>query len=68
METPGDSEYAYYLIKWYAEYNQFMAVGIYNGELIEHPSCDRDLMPAIRYSEYYVVGNIHDNRIGELTQ
>ena len=62
---PGDSEYAYYLIKWYAEYDQFMAVGIDNGVLIEHPTCDRDLMPAIRYSEYYVAGNIHDNSIAD---
>ncbi len=62
---PGDSEYAYYLIKWCAEYNQFMAIGIDNGVLIEHPTCDRDLMPAIRYSEYFVVGNIHDNSIEE---
>lgn len=60
---PYDPPEGYYLIKWVTEYNAFMAIPIDDGKLIADPVVDCDSMLAIRHTEYYVVGNTHENRV-----
>ena len=60
---PYDPPEGYYLINWVAEYNEFMAIPIDDGKLIADPVVDCDSMLAIRHTEYYVVGNTHENRV-----
>ena len=60
---PCDPLEGYYLIKWIAEYNEFMAIPIDDGTLVFNPGLDCDSMLAIRHTEYYVIGNIHDSKI-----
>ena len=54
--------FAFWHYKLEAEYNEFMAILIDDGRLIADSVADCDSMLAIRHTEYYVVGNIHENK------